>query len=406
MVQAIDVLANIVTTRGDEIKSWLHDSAKLSPPFFYSSVDVRHAGYKIAPVDTNLFPAGFNNLSPAARVRAVTQSQVYFSQYHPQAKSVLILAEDHTRNLFYLDHLANLRGILEEAGMQVWISNLAVSEAGTAEILESKSGHRVEIVPVQRQGDLVKTLDGQAADFILVNNDLTSGAPKLLKDVSQMVMPPVGFGWYQRSKTSHFETYKQVVKQFCHRFDCDPWLLMAYFSQCGVVNFKERKGIECVARNVEKLLLRIREKYEEYEIKEEPYVFVKADRGTYGMGVMTARSGDDIIEMGKNIRKKMNVIKGGTLNTEVIIQEGVPTVDQVDGHPAEAMIYLVGGKGVSCIQRYNTLKDHTDNLNAKGMQFTSVDTDQEDPKCASFFLIAELASQAAAWECYGESYEI
>ncbi len=28
----------------------------------YSSVDIRDAGFKIAVVDTNIFPAGFNNL--------------------------------------------------------------------------------------------------------------------------------------------------------------------------------------------------------------------------------------------------------------------------------------------------------------------------------------------------------
>lgn len=32
---------------------------------FYSSVDLRNSGFKLAPVDTNLGPAGFNNLNPA-----------------------------------------------------------------------------------------------------------------------------------------------------------------------------------------------------------------------------------------------------------------------------------------------------------------------------------------------------
>ncbi|MDP2246981.1 MAG: glutamate--cysteine ligase, partial [Nitrosomonadales bacterium] len=28
---------------------------------FYASVDLRNSGFKLAPVDTNLFPGGFNN---------------------------------------------------------------------------------------------------------------------------------------------------------------------------------------------------------------------------------------------------------------------------------------------------------------------------------------------------------
>jgi glutamate--cysteine ligase len=31
----------------------------------FGSVDLRNAGFKLAPVDTNLFPGGFNNLNPA-----------------------------------------------------------------------------------------------------------------------------------------------------------------------------------------------------------------------------------------------------------------------------------------------------------------------------------------------------
>ena len=34
-----------------------------TPPF-YTSVDIRNAGFKLAPVDTNLFPGGWNNLTP------------------------------------------------------------------------------------------------------------------------------------------------------------------------------------------------------------------------------------------------------------------------------------------------------------------------------------------------------
>jgi glutamate--cysteine ligase len=34
-----------------------------------TSVDLRNAGFKLAPVDTNLFPGGFNNLNPALPCR-------------------------------------------------------------------------------------------------------------------------------------------------------------------------------------------------------------------------------------------------------------------------------------------------------------------------------------------------
>ena len=45
--------------------------------------------------------------------------------------------------------------------------------------------------------------------------------------------------------------------------------------------------------NVEALLAKIRRKYKEYGIKEKPFVIVKADAGTYGMGIMTVRDPKD-----------------------------------------------------------------------------------------------------------------
>ena len=40
-------------------------------PTFYAAVDLRNAGFKLAPVDTNLFPSGFNHLTPQMLPQAV-----------------------------------------------------------------------------------------------------------------------------------------------------------------------------------------------------------------------------------------------------------------------------------------------------------------------------------------------
>ena len=46
------------------IERWFRLEWMEHTPPFYSSVDLRNAGFKLAPVDTNLFPGGFNNLTP------------------------------------------------------------------------------------------------------------------------------------------------------------------------------------------------------------------------------------------------------------------------------------------------------------------------------------------------------
>ena len=46
------------------IERWFRLEWMEHTPPFYSSVDIRNAGFKLAPVDTNLYPGGWNNLTP------------------------------------------------------------------------------------------------------------------------------------------------------------------------------------------------------------------------------------------------------------------------------------------------------------------------------------------------------
>ena len=45
------------------IERWFRLEWMEHTPPFYTSVDLRNAGFKLAPVDTNLYPGGFNNLT-------------------------------------------------------------------------------------------------------------------------------------------------------------------------------------------------------------------------------------------------------------------------------------------------------------------------------------------------------
>ncbi|MGQ0578127.1 MAG: glutamate--cysteine ligase, partial [Betaproteobacteria bacterium] len=46
-----------------KIEHWFRSQWQDHAAPFYASVDLRNAGFKLAPVDTNLFPGGFNNLN-------------------------------------------------------------------------------------------------------------------------------------------------------------------------------------------------------------------------------------------------------------------------------------------------------------------------------------------------------
>ena len=403
-------LKTLIETRGEEVTAWMDARRMESGAPFYSSVDVRHAGFKIAPVDTNLFPAGFNQLSSAARVRAAAHIKERLARYNA-VKRVLVIPENHTRNTGYIDNLTALLSILRDAGCEVELGSLAATE-DPIEVVNSKE-ETLREMPLKREGSLLKTTSAFCPQLILLNNDLTSGLPDVLRGVSQPIVPRPSQGWHRRRKSIHFEAYGKLAHEFATAFAIDPWLMNAEFHKCGRVDFGSKTGLDCVAMGVEKVLHKIRTHYAQYGITSEPYVYVKSDSGTYGMGIMTVKSGDEMLEINKKIRNKMNVIKEGVQSTEVIIQEGVPTADVVENSPAEPMLYLVDGYAVGGAYRVNGDRDAQNNLNATGMRFVGMCDEGEEgtvamPNCkfSALGLIAELASISAQREEYGESYSI
>ena len=61
----LENLERVILNNQTKIESWFRNTWREVRVPFYASVDIRNAGYKIAPVDTNLFPSGFNNLNPS-----------------------------------------------------------------------------------------------------------------------------------------------------------------------------------------------------------------------------------------------------------------------------------------------------------------------------------------------------
>ncbi len=412
-MQAIDVLKERLQTKGEAIERWFAEQYGDTRPFFYSSVDMRHSGFKLAPVDTNLFPAGFNLLPPHTHAEVASAFAAHIARWFPKVKRVILVPENHTRNGFYLDNVAVLKSLLVAAGLEVLLGGLQVEEGEVMEV-ESATQGTLPLHALTRQDDRLSVAMRPEfeADLILINNDFSSGAPEILSNLKQEVAPPVGMGWYRRRKTGHFSSYSDLAHSFARAFSLDPWMISAHYTKCGTINFKQQKGVECIARGVERCLRVVERKYEAYGIKEAPYVFIKADAGTYGMGIMTVSSPEEVFELNKKQRNKMHAIKEGVESGEVIIQEGIPTVDLVEGKPAEPMLYLVGGKPVGCTYRVNAERDARGNLNARGMTFnTACAGDAEaagevESLCPVQGLIARLASLAAVRECYEPSWSI
>ena len=349
------------------IEHWFRTQWQDRAAPFYASVDLRNSGFKLAPVDTNLFPGGFNNLNRDFMPLCVQAAMSAVEKVCPVAQRFLLIPENHTRNTFYLQNVVALACILRHAGLQVRIGSL-LPEITAPTTLDLPDGSSLTLEPLRREGNRLK-LDGFDPCAILLNNDLSAGVPEILQGLDQPVIPPLGAGWHARRKSGHFSAYNHVARDFAKLVNIDPWLINPFFSTCGEINFQERQGEECLAAYVDDMLQNIRDKYCEYGVNEEPFVIVKADAGTYGMGIMTVKDASEVQGLNRKQRNKMAVGKEGVEVSDVIIQEGVYTFESLADAVAEPVVYMMDHFVIGGFYRVHTGRGKDENLNAPGMRF-------------------------------------
>jgi glutamate--cysteine ligase len=390
------------------IEHWFRSQWLEHAPPFYGSVDLRNSVYKLAPVDTNLFPGGFNNLNPDFHALCVQAALTAVEKICPDARDALLVPENHTRNAFYLQNVATIARILRHAGMNVRVGSLL---PGMTEpmMVDLPNGKQLKLEPLKRTGNRLG-VEGFDPCVVLLNNDLSAGIPDILRNVEQPLFPPLHAGWAVRRKSNHFAAYDDIAKEFAQHIGIDPWLINPYFEMCGKINFQTHEGEECLAGYVSEMLDDIRAKYKEYGISDEPFVIVKADAGTYGMGIMTVKDASEVVGLNRKQRNKMAVVKEGMQVHEVLVQEGIYTFETVRDAVAEPVVYMIDRFVVGGFYRMNTQRGKDQNLNAPGMQFEPLafaepcsSPDPDDPDCApnrfyAYGVIARLALLAASLE--------
>jgi len=352
------------------IERWFRLEWQEHTPPFYCSVDLRNAGFKLAPVDTNLYPGGFNNLAPEMLPLAVQAAMAAIEKYCPDAKNLLLIPEGNTRNSFYLQNIARLMQIFRQTGLNVRLGSFSPDITGPTPI-DLPDGTTLTLEPLERSFNGRRLgLKNFDPCTILLNNDLSAGIPSIFENLNeQTLLPPLHAGWAVRRKSNHFSAYDEVVKKFAKMNDIDPWMLNPYFAKCGQVDFNDQASEEALIFAVDALLTKIRKKYREYGIKETPFVIIKADAGTYGIGIMTVKEGSEVRSMDRKQRSRMAVGKDGLEVTDVILQEGVHTFERINDSVAEPVVMMMDRYVVGGYYRVHADRDINENLNAPGAHF-------------------------------------
>jgi glutamate--cysteine ligase len=346
------------------IERWFRLEWMEHTPPFYTAVDVRNAGFKLAPVDTTLFPGGFNNLTAEMLPLAVQAAMAAIEKICPEAKNLLLIPEKQSRNTFYLANVQRLVQIFHMAGLNVRLGTLDEEIRRPTEIA-LPDGSALTLEPLVRtRGRLgLKNFDPCT---ILLNSDLAAGVPKALSGLhEQYLLPPLHAGWSVRRKTNHYRAYEEVAKKFAKLLGMDPWLINPLFARCDQVNFDDGHGQDCLMTNADALLGKVRRKYKEYGIQEKPFIIVKDNAGACGAGLMTVRDPKDLADLARRARAGND----GRGVHDVILQEGVPTYERVNDAVAEPVVYMIDRYVVGGFYRVNAGRGIDESLDAPGASY-------------------------------------
>jgi glutamate--cysteine ligase len=349
------------------IERWFRLEWMEHTPPFYTSVDVRNAGFKLAPVDTNLYPGGWNHLTPEMLPLAVQAAMAAIEKICPEAKNLLLVPQNR-RDISYLSNLAQLQRLFYMAGLNVRLGSLS-NDIKDPTTIELPDGERVTLEPLIRSKRRLGLKNFDPCT-ILLNNDLRAGVPGILEDLhEQYLLPPLHAGWATRRKSQHFKAYEEVSKRFGKLLGMDPWLINPLYNQCGEVDFAQGTGLECLRTNVDALLTKVKRKYKEYGISEKPFVVVKADDSHPGFGVLSVRDVKDLDALVARTQKTLAAAGGAAVAPDVIIQEGVLTHERINDAVAEPVVYMMDRYVVGGFYRVHAERGEEESLSAPGARF-------------------------------------
>lgn len=373
-------LVDRIFAKQEELDRWFEQQCKNAPAPAYTSIDLRDSGFKVSPVDSNIFPAGFNNICVDDWGLAASTFEKVLTRINGgrRPSRVLVVPENHTNNLYYFENLWALREILTLAKFEVVLGHL--NPAFTPNLpkgctsVKTASGRTIVLEKIFREGNLLQTerVAFTKDDIVLLNNDLSNGVPPELEGLEQTLTPSPSFGWYRRQKSEHLKHYTALATEFANILGVDPWLLTTRYTSVDNLNFDTGEGLDRLAKAVDDVVAQIREDYKNHGIEKEPFVFIKHNSGTYGRSIMTVKSGQELLALNRREKNKMNVGKGGVQVSSVIVMEGIPTDLKEDDETAEPVIYLAGSEPIGGFLRLNPNRDAEGNLNSPGAHFKTL----------------------------------
>lgn len=348
---------------------YLDQLSQLQYPI-YSSYDIRFSGYKVAPVDANIYPAGFNNIHPANTHLVIEAFDHYIKIHFGNIQKILLITEEHTQNKFYWDNIFSIKKLIQKTGRHVQIAFPGETPSFTS--IESAHHGFIPLISSNPNSFEFKNFN---PDLIISNNDFSIPFHEWASEIQVPITPPRELGWYQRKKSLYFEIYNNLVFEFAKLIEKDPFYYQVETKVFENFVIDSEDSQKQLAQAANQFINQLELKYKQKQIPEKPVLFIKNNAGTYGLAVTQIQSGDDILNWTYSNRKKMKAAKGGRKVTELILQEGISSQIRYEQAIAEPVYYMVGCKVVGGFLRYHRERGVNESLNTPGSQFFSFPID-------------------------------
>jgi glutamate--cysteine ligase len=345
------------------IERWFRLEWMEHTPLFYSAVDIRNAGFKLAPVDIDLFPGGWHNLSEQMLPLAVQATMAAIEKICPEARNLLLVPQDKPDCSFYLSNIAQLQRIFKMAGLNVRVGSIS-AQVKKNTLVDLPGGAQVVLEPaIRRKGGGRGRLGLKDFDpcTILLNNDLPRGVPGILEDLQeQYLLPPLHAGSSVRKKGNHLRQFDDVAKRFAKLTGIDPWMISPVFETCGPINGGKKADLERLRAHVDSVLTKVRRKYKEHGVPDRPFAVIKGETG--GAGCADYLFVRDAKELDLQALACQDA-------AELLVQEGVPTQERMNAAVAEPVVYMMDRYVVGGYYRVHADARPDENLAAPGSRF-------------------------------------
>ncbi len=326
----------------ESIEAWFDMAWQEVKPVFHSSIDLRYAAFKIAPIDTNIFPADFHHLSETSKERARNSIKLILAANGLITGNALFIIANEIVHDDYFINVQALVSLFTSIGYQVRLGKLDQEFVAPATI-KLPSGEELTIHPIAHQNNQVYVTDF-VPDVILLNNDFAAGFPEVFKDTKQLILPTPMLGWFARRQSRHFKYYEKLATRLAVTIDIDPWHMLPITSDVMQINLNHGTVPEKIIDIADEMLMEIKQKYLEYEIMSEPYLVLKSDHCAHTGGIIKINSTQQLRALRpSDLQQRLHGLKNATV-AEVILQEGVPMVGALGAgkQAVEPVMYAFG----------------------------------------------------------------